>query len=92
MYDNRKEITIRLSRRELGLMKFLFDGMYARIDSDVTSWGSSCTGHDVIAHDDYGKDAIIGICKEVFKASSLFDKEQLTLPKDKNGNRNPVPL
>ena len=63
--NNKKEFTIALSRRELGLLHYYTRGLVARIDSDVTDWGSSCTGHDTIEHDDYGKDAIIGLFKQI---------------------------
>jgi len=92
--NNEKFINIRLSKRELGLLHYLMEGIYRRIDSDVTSWGSSCTGHDTIAHDDYGKDAILGAFKELkFTVDTFIDnKEELMLPRDRNGNRNPVPV
>ena len=92
--NNPKYINIRLSKRELGLLHYLMEGIFRRIDSDVTSWGSSCTGHDVIAHDYYGKDAIRGAYKELKFTADTFidDKEELMLPRDKNGNRNPVPF
>ena len=61
--NNKKEFT--LSRRELGLLHYYTRGLVARIDSDVTDWGSSCTGHDTIEHDDFGKDAIIGLFKQI---------------------------
>jgi hypothetical protein len=90
-YDNQKEITIRLSKRELGLLNYVTRGLYRRIDSDVTEWGSSCTGHDVIEHDNFGKDAIVGAYKEIKNAVDSFytDENQLELPKDSRGNRNP---
>ena len=71
-YDNSKEVTIRLSKRELGLLNHITSGLYRRIDSDVTSWGSSCTGHDVIEHDNFGKDAILGLYKEAKNAVDSF--------------------
>ena len=67
-YDNSKEVTIRLSKRELGILNMYTSGLFSRIDSDVTEWGSSCTGHDTIEHDYFGKDAIIGLRKEVKNA------------------------
>ena len=57
--NNKKEFTIALSRRELGLLHYYTRGLVARIDSDVTYWGSSCTGHDTIEQDDFGKHEII---------------------------------
>jgi len=90
-YDNSKEVVIRLSKRELGLLNHITRGLYARIDSDVTSWGSSCTGHDSIEHDYFGKDAILGVYKEVKNAVDSYytDENDLRLPKDHNGNPNP---
>ena len=63
--NNKKEFTIALSRRELGMLHYYARGLVARIDSDVTEWGSSCTGHDTIEHDYYGKDAIIGLMQQI---------------------------
>ena len=63
--NNKKEFTIKLSRRELGMLHYYARGLVARIDSDVTEWGSSCTSHDVIEHDYYGKDAIVGLMQEI---------------------------
>ena len=90
-YDNSKEVVIRLSKRELGLLNHITRGLYARIDNDVTSWGSSCTGHDTIEHDYFGKDAILGVYKEVKNAVDSYytDENDLRLPKDHNGNPNP---
>jgi len=62
---NDRKYTVTLTRRELGLIQYHLKGLYKRIDSDVTSWGSSCTGYDVIEHDYYGKDAIVGAYREV---------------------------
>ena len=88
MFDtsNNREFTITLTRRELGLIEYTLKGLYNRIDSDVTEWGSSCTGYDTIEHDYYGKDAIVGGYKEV---KTLVDKhytneKQLCLPKYAN--------
>ena len=90
-YNNQKEVTITLSRRELGLLNYMTRGLFARIDSDVTSWGSSCTGHDTIEHDYFGKDAIRGVYKEIKNVVANYDIEQLRLPRDHDGNPNPVP-
>jgi len=84
--SNNREFTITLTRRELGLIEYTLKGLYNRIDSDVTEWGSSCTGYDTIEHDYYGKDAIVGAYKEV---KTLVDKhytnkKQLCLPKYAN--------
>ena len=89
--NNPKFINIRVSKRELGLLNYMVRGLFARIDSDVTSWGSSCTGHDTIEHDYFGKDAILGLRKEVKNAVDSFytHENDLRLPKDHNGNPNP---
>ena len=47
------------------MLHYYARGLVARIDSDVTQWGSSCTGHDVIEHVYYGKDAIGGFMQEI---------------------------
>jgi hypothetical protein len=90
-YDNSKEVTIRLSKRELGILNMYTSGLFARIDSDVTEWGSSCTGHDTVEHDYFGKDAILGLRKEIKNAVDSFytHENDLRLPKDHNGNPNP---
>ena len=91
--NNPKFINIRVSKRELGLLNYMVRGLFARIDSDVTSWGSSCTGHDTIEHDYFGKDAIRGLYKEIKFTVDNFTEgtETLRLPRDHNGNPNPVP-
>ena len=91
--NNPKFINIRVSKRELGLLNYMVRGLFARIDSDVTSWGSSCTGHDTIEHDYFGKDAIRGLYKEIKFTVDNFTEgaETLRLPRDHHGNPNPVP-
>ena len=91
--DNEKFINIRVSKRVLGLLNYITRGLFARIDSDVTSWGSSCTGHDTIEHDYFGKDAIRGLYKEIkFTVDNFTEGEHtLRLPRDHHGNPNPVP-
>ena len=91
--NNEKFINIRVSKRELGLLNYMTRGLFARIDSDVTSWGSSCTGHDTIEHDYFGKDAIRGLYKEIKFTVDNFTEgtHTLRLPRDHNGNPNPVP-
>ena len=91
--NNPKFINIRVSKRELGLLNYMVRGLFARIDSDVTSWGSSCTGHDTIEHDYFGKDAIRGLYKEIKFTVDNFTEgtHTLRLPRDLNGNPNPVP-
>ena len=91
--NNEKFINIRVSKRELGLLNYITRGLFARIDSDVTSWGSSCTGHDTIEHDYFGKDAIRGLYKEIkFTVDTFTEGEHtLRLPRDHHGNPNPVP-
>ena len=91
--NNPKFINIRVSKRELGLLNYMVRGLFARIDSDVTSWGSSCTGHDTIEHDYFGKDAIRGLYKEIKFTVDNFTEgtHTLRLPRDHNKNPNPVP-
>ena len=91
--NNEKCINIRVSKRELGLLHYMVRGLFQRIDSDVTSWGSSCTGHDTIEHDYFGKDAIRGLYKELKFTVDTFTEgtETLRLPRDHHGNPNPVP-
>ena len=91
--NNPKFINIRVSKRELGLLNYMVRGLFARIDSDVTSWGSSCTGHDTIEHDYFGKDAIRGLYKEIKFTVDNFTEgtHTLRLPRDHHGNPNPVP-
>ena len=91
--NNEKFINIRVSKRELGLLNYITRGLFARIDSDVTSWGSSCTGHDTIEHDYFGKDAILGLYKELkFTVDNFTEGEHtLRLPRKYDRNYNPVP-
>ena len=91
--NNEKFINITVSKRELGLLHYMVRGLFQRIDSDVTSGGSSCTGHDTIEHDYFGKDAIRGLYKEIkFTVDNFTEGEhELRLPRKYDRNYNPVP-
>ena len=62
--------TIKLTRRELGLIKHYSQRLFANIDDDVTSDGGSCTGSFPIEKDWFCKDAITNLYR---KAKTITD-------------------
>ena len=60
--DSKDTYTLQLTRRELGLLEHQAGIWYHRVDSDLEQ---GAIGYDHYLVDSFGKDAIVGLYKEV---------------------------
>ena len=60
--DSKDTYTLKLTRRELGLLEHQSGIWYYRVDSDLEQ---GAIGYDQYLHDLFGKDAVVGLYKAV---------------------------